>query len=691
MNQVNSSSSVTPLKEFVPLRSSYRSEIDGLRAFAVLSVVIFHAFPDWLRGGFIGVDIFFVISGFLITSNIFQGLERGEFDFTDFFGRRIRRIFPALILVMAGSLVFGWFVLLADEYAQLGKHIVASALFIINFLLAGESGYFDNIAETKPMLHLWSLAIEEQFYIIWPVVLWLAWKGKFNLLITSLAVGLISFYLNLQLAHSRPIQTFFWPIGRFWELLIGSILAWLTLYERERFMKAKFWIDQYIEKFICVKKLRFGDSSIFNVMSLSGLILLISGIFQINESLPFPSFWGIIPTFGAVLIISAGSKAGLNRLFFMNPIAVWFGLISYPLYLWHWPILSFLQIVYGELPDIDIRVCAVLVSVLLAWLTYKFVERPIRFGSGRGHKTILLVLGLFFVGSIAWYVNKNNGETHYNHALKYISDAKDDWAYPDGLHRSADVERVFVTSEKPVQVIFLGDSHIEQYGPRVVDLYKEGLSKEVAFITGGGCAPIPHVFEDHHKDCFGLLRRFKQVLKDNPIETIVIGADFNGYFGRIHSKLSDNTFYYKNGDIYVPFYEPNGQILAKRSMYDFTSELAKKYRVAVLLDLPTDPKFHPNFLLGQSDTKRSVPLSRVINNVQFSQAEFQIELAIEMTDNFRGRGVAIVDQASVICPKNLCSALDTQGRPIYKDTQHMRPFFVKKKMDLLDKYFRKDE
>ena len=390
----------------------------------------------------------------------------------------------------------------------------------------------------------------------------------------------------------------------------------------------------------------------------------------------------------SIFILTSDSENRLQK-FLSNNWIVYIGTLSYSLYLWHWPILSFLHIIYGELPGIDIRVCAVLLSILLAWLTYRFVERPIRFGSRRSRKTIVLILGLLFVGSIAWYVNKNKGETHYNQALKYISDAKDDWAYPDGLHRSANVERVFVTSEKPVQVIFLGDSHIEQYGPRVVDLYKEGLSKEVAFITSGGCAPIPHVFEDHHKDCFGLLGRFKKVIRNNPIETIVIGADFNGYFGRIHSKLSDNTFYYKNGNIYAPFYEPNGQTLAKRSMYDFTSELAKKYRVAVLLDIPTDQRFHPNSLLEESNTKRSVPLSRVINNVQFQQAEFQIELATEMTNNFREIGVAVVDQASVICPKNLCSALDVLGRPIYKDTQHMRPFFVKEEMDVLDEYFRK--
>jgi len=142
-------------------KSTYRSEIDGLRAFAVLSVVAFHAFPSWLKGGFVGVDIFFVISGFLITSHIFENLDKGHFSFTDFFSRRIRRIFPALIIVMASSLAFGCFALLADEFAQLGKHVASGAAFITNFILVDEISYFDNTTETKSMLLLCSLAVEE--------------------------------------------------------------------------------------------------------------------------------------------------------------------------------------------------------------------------------------------------------------------------------------------------------------------------------------------------------------------------------------------------------------------------------------------------------------------------------------------------------------------------------------------------
>ncbi len=175
----------------------YRSDIDGLRAIAVLSVVVFHAFPSWIQGGFIGVDVFFVISGFLISTIIFESLDKGVFSLTEFYARRIKRIFPALILVLIACFVFGWFALLADEYQQLGKHIAGGATFVSNFVLWHESGYFDNTADTKPLLHLWSLGVEEQFYIIWPLLLWFAYKRKFNLLNISIGITALSFSLNL--------------------------------------------------------------------------------------------------------------------------------------------------------------------------------------------------------------------------------------------------------------------------------------------------------------------------------------------------------------------------------------------------------------------------------------------------------------------------------------------------------------
>ena len=387
----------------------YRSEIDGLRAFAVLSVIAFHAFPNLFEGGFVGVDIFFVISGFLITSHIFESLDREQFSLINFFQRRIRRIFPALIVVLIATLVFGWVSLLGEELSQLGKHIASGAFFIINSILVNESGYFDTIAETKPLLHLWSLAVEEQFYIIWPLILWISWKLKFNLLIVTILIGAFSFYLNLNFVKTYPTEIFFLSIGRFWELLSGSFLAWLVLYRSDFFFKIKLSFDKFILKAINPRYKISHDFIALNALSFVGISLLMYGVIFINESLSFPSYWALIPVTGTMLVIASGSRAVINRIFLMNPVAVWFGLISYPLYLWHWPVLSYLQIIEGEFPHRDARILAVIISIILAWLTFKFIEAPIRFGSLKKKvNSFFIALTLFSIGAFAYFLSESN-------------------------------------------------------------------------------------------------------------------------------------------------------------------------------------------------------------------------------------------------------------------------------------------
>jgi len=230
-------------------RPKYRHDIDGLRAIAVLSVVAFHAFPNWIKGGFIGVDIFFVISGFLISTIIFENLDKGTFSFKEFYSRRIRRIFPALLIVLASSYLLGWFTLLANEYKQLSNHIFGGASFISNIILISESGYFDNAAETKPLLHLWSLAIEEQFYIIYPFFIWFAWK-KHSLLLITISVAILSFCLNLKGIKNDVVATFYSPQTRFWELMCGSLLAWVTLYKKEALKKLIVTLDEWFMNLI---------------------------------------------------------------------------------------------------------------------------------------------------------------------------------------------------------------------------------------------------------------------------------------------------------------------------------------------------------------------------------------------------------------------------------------------------------
>lgn len=383
MNQIKAGVSPTHAQQ------KYRPDIDGLRAIAVISVVAFHAFPAWITGGFIGVDIFFVISGYLISTIIYEGLESSGFNFVEFYARRIRRIFPSLLVVLTACFAFGWFVLLADEYEQLGKHIASGASFISNVILWSESSYFDNAADTKPLLHLWSLGIEEQFYLIWPLLVWAAWKAHIKILSITLVVAIFSFILNIYGINSNPVSTFYLPQNRFWELLSGSILAWFVFYRKSV-------INSALIKYQ-------------NFVSPLGFILIFVSLLSITKESSFPGWLALMPALGAVLIILSGSQSWLNRTVLANPLLVWIGLISFPLYLWHWPLLSFARIISSEVPTISVRVFALIVSVILAWLTYKLIEIPFRFGSHKRSKTIILVLLITAIGYVGYNAFQRGG------------------------------------------------------------------------------------------------------------------------------------------------------------------------------------------------------------------------------------------------------------------------------------------
>jgi peptidoglycan/LPS O-acetylase OafA/YrhL len=387
----------------------YRPDIDGLRAIAVWSVLIFHAFPSILSGGFAGVDVFFVISGFLISTIIFQNIDRGTFSIADFYSRRVRRIFPALGLVLLSVLVFGWFCLFPDEFRQLGRHTASSAGFIQNVTLWKEVGYFDNSSETKPLLHIWSLGIEEQFYLIWPLMLSFAAKIKGNrdkqkfYFLGIIAVFVTSFALNLGNIKLNPSKTFYLPQYRFWELSIGGILSWVVLYKPTNSIS----YPRAVEKFISL--LHGKQAAIFPLDGL-GLAILCWVFVTYDKDTPFPGVNALIPVLATAMIIFAGPDSFFNRFVLSNKIFVWFGLISFPLYLWHWPILSFGRIIYGEDPELNFRIWAVVCSIFLSWLTVKFVEKPFRFTSQSKNRKFVFLLSLVAaVGGVGLYVKASDG------------------------------------------------------------------------------------------------------------------------------------------------------------------------------------------------------------------------------------------------------------------------------------------
>lgn len=385
----------------------YRPDIDGLRAVAVLSVMVYHAFPDLLRGGFVGVDVFFVISGFLISTIIFNSHAQDRFSFRDFYARRIRRIFPALFTVLASVMIAGWLLLYPEEYHLVGKHVAAGAGFVSNFVLWGESGYFDTAAEVKPLLHLWSLGIEEQFYIFFPLIVWLLWRFRLNVLVFVLVMGVASFLLNMRYIFSDPSWTFYQPQSRVWELLIGSTLALLMIDRSGTAQALQMRLDQRLAAFFGRTKAVPG-ATLADLKSVTGLLCLGAGLGLVTKASAFPGAWALLPTVGSMLLIWAGPDAVINRRFLASRPMVWVGIISYPLYLWHWPLLVFPRLWLEEHPSAVIRLGMLLLTVIAAWLTYRLIERPLRFGQSRW-KTVGLLMAMLSLGGAGYAVYKMDG------------------------------------------------------------------------------------------------------------------------------------------------------------------------------------------------------------------------------------------------------------------------------------------
>jgi peptidoglycan/LPS O-acetylase OafA/YrhL len=465
---------------------TYRADIDGLRAVAVLSVVIYHAFPTKLAGGFIGVDIFFVISGFLISTIILNNLRSGTFSYLEFYRRRIRRIFPALVVVLLACLGLGWFGLLAGEYQQVGRHTLGGIGFVSNLMLWSEAGYdyFNTASESKPLLHLWSLAIEEQFYIVWPLLLVLLWKRRWNFTRVAWSIALVSFAFNVLSFPAHAQAAFYSPLSRFWELMIGGLLAHALMCRTES-------ITRYA-----------------NAQSALGMVLIVAGLAFVNSERAFPGWWALLPTTGAALLISAGPLAWLNRVALSNPVAVWFGKISYPLYLWHWPLLSLAMLWNNEeTPAGPVRLGLVLLAIALAWLTYKFIELPIRVGN---HGSTPQLIGAFcLVGLMATpiivlngfpgrSINKDETRVFLDQYKKltrlglsdYYQERCDfsDWA--TGKNKgSIDSACTATSGDRPVYLLW-GDSH----GQALSFGIRKNISPSVqlAQVITSGCKPKLH-------------------------------------------------------------------------------------------------------------------------------------------------------------------------------------------------------
>lgn len=608
-----------------PPNLKYRPDIDGLRAVAVLSVVAFHAFSS--RGGFLGVDIFFVISGFLISSIIFGEIDRGAFSLVEFYRRRILRIFPALLLILVFCYQIGWLVLLADEFSQLGKHIAGGAGFIANLILFQESGYFDNAAETKPLLHLWSLGIEEQFYIFWPILIWLTWKLRWPRWLLIGGLGLGSFAINAAFTKSDPVGSFYLPHMRVWELLIGAGLAHWNL---------------------ASSKPSLSRPIFNNIVSVVGA-LLIAAAQTVSKGQSNIVFTALLTTIGAAMIIFAGPHSLLNRFVLSNRLMVGIGLISYPLYLWHWPLLSFLRIVSGENPPRQEKFIAVLLSFLLAWLTYKLLERPIRFG--KNYRPIAPILaGLMIVMSVAGagaaYYNGIPFRVAANPEVVAEGDIGHDFfpqyhidnflpCTPASLKLALKPEigdRCYQSKNGPREIVIIGDSHAEHLFPGLAEKIR---NRNVAYYI---LTTIPSI------DNRLYAKIYKSVIEDPNIKSVIISGYWNA---RLHETPTGSTF--------------------KAEMKKVASALTKAGKKVYFTDdtpnfsfEPKRCKFRGKFIRKEKCNEGAAFYGHQLDAYKDSLAE----LAAEDSD------VRVIHTSGYLCDKDLCY-MGKDGKLFYRDYNHL--------------------
>lgn len=374
------------LNNFIPIVNhslKYNPSIDGLRGITISLVLLFHIWPEYFSFGYVGVDIFFVLSGYLITQIIYTKLESNTFSLKEFYRNRIRRIFPALIIVLITTLIIGYLFMFPSELEQLGRHIKSSAFFYENFRLIGEVGYWDESAVLKPLLHFWSLAIEEQFYIFWPLVLILLYKTRLNIVLTLSILFLILFTIPLI----TEIDKFYHTLSRAWELALGGLVFIISY--------------KYKNTFELLNK--------YKVLIYLAFFISIAISYNNTYFSTYKTF--IILFFSALLILSLSHDK--SKTIFSNRVLVFLGLISFPLYLWHYVLISYAHI-FGFEIDTNIGLLLMLISIVLSYLTYRYIEIYARAKSSYkfAFGLFVIVLALGFIGN---YISKKDGLPNRTH------------------------------------------------------------------------------------------------------------------------------------------------------------------------------------------------------------------------------------------------------------------------------------
>ena len=489
------------------MKSFYRPEIDGLRALAVIPVILFHAGFDLFSGGFVGVDVFFVISGYLITTILIEDIENKRFSIVNFYERRARRILPALFFVMLVCIPFAWLWMLPSQMKDFAQSLVAVSLFASNILFWQESGYFDAAAEEKPLLHTWSLAVEEQYYLLFPIFLILAWRfGKNRVFWMIVVMAAISLLLSEWGWRKQPTANFYLAPTRAWELLAGSITAFIVQ-------------NQGVQK--------------NNGLSLLGLAAIIFSIFFFNETTPFPSVYALIPVLGVVLLVLYADKKTFVAKLLSTKAFVGIGLISYSAYLWHQPLFAFARIELIESPSKALMGFLALASFVLAYGSWKYVEKPFRNKKKTGRVKILLTsfFGIALFATFGLMGHKLDGfkDRLENYQLEILK-----WEqYPhkiairegDCFLRPQQSYREFKSEciQNNAETLIWGDSHAAALSSgwrTIMNLHQ---------LTASGCPPILHSEFPSRRQCPDINKHIINIISEQKYKTVILHAYWKRY------------------------------------------------------------------------------------------------------------------------------------------------------------------
>ena len=490
----------------------YRPEIDGLRAIAVLPVMLFHAGFEIFQGGFVGVDVFFVISGYLITSILIFDLESNKYSIKNFYERRARRILPALFFVMIVSTPFAIIWMSPPELINFIQSIVSVSLFGSNFLFWLESGYFTESSELKPFLHTWSLAVEEQFYIFFPIFLYFIWKfGKIFIFFSIISLLVLSFLLSQSWSQSYPEANFYLAPSRIWELLVGSCAA------------------------LFINKNGVKDN---NFLSALGIIAIFTSVFLYNKDTPFPSIYTLLPVLGVLLIIIfSGKKTFVNKLLSFSPL-VGIGLISYSAYLWHQPIFAFAKIRFEEYQSDLVMVQLIFLSLLLAYFSWNFIEAPFRNRNFLSQKKVFIfssaaIFIFVFAGLTAlmsmnkyekWWISNQTELTQKTYAILYGEDSpKRDFVENKNDKFASECRFLDENIETETQKIFkhchekygpgaliIGDSHAMDIFGSIISSYDDQF---IVAIAKGSCRPSKKSLNCPYEDISSYLSKNTDIFK----------------------------------------------------------------------------------------------------------------------------------------------------------------------------------